>query len=561
MIAIAAVLTGVAILAAWMDGWHASIFGINLSVRAIWRPLAVALALFVAHTLRRRDGTIRAAEVSTNLARVISGALLVAGVLGWLAYLSPYVGGADSYGYVSAAERLRAGTLVQREPLADILPAESVVAATPLAYVPAPHVAHATSPAYPLGLPAQMAVASALFGPRAVFYVQIVMGIVLIATCYALAFRVSRDHTASLAVAAAVAVHPVVFAYAIQAMSDVPATAWYLLAGAMLMFEHRALAPLAGVAGSVALLTRPALAPGVLALALVPAVAGANRITRTIAFTGVVAIGIVVQAWLQSHLYGSPLANGYGASDELFSLRFLWPNLRSYGYWVFAMHGMVWLIASAAGVYLIRDRSMRALAAAAAFAAFVPYSVYRTYDHWETMRFILPVLVVMTILAVVALFRIFMPLRPAVAKATADTRKIAGPWIALGLLALMLAGWVRWLDREQVLMLARAEDRYALAGELIERVTPDDAVVLASLHSGSLRYYAKRQTIDWAKIPSDHFDAVVHALETHGHPVFLMFDGPEERRLFETQHGTVIEQQRWLPAGQRRNIRVYEAPR
>jgi hypothetical protein len=40
-----------------------------------------------------------------------------------------------------------------------------------------------------------------------------------------------------------------------------------------------------------------------------------------------------------------------------------------------------------------------------------------------------------------------------------------------------------------------------------------------------------------------------------------MFDGQEERQLFEARHGTVIERQKWLPAGQRRNIRVFEAPR
>jgi hypothetical protein len=551
MIGIASVLVGVAILAAWMGGWHAYVFGVNLSVRAIWRPLVVAIALFVAHTLRRRDGTIQIAEVSTNLARVVAGALLIAGVLGWQAYLSPYVGGSDSYGYVSAAERLRTGTLVQHEPLADILPAESAIAATPLAYVPTPHVENATSPSYPLGLPAQMAIASALFGPRAVFYVPMVMGIVLVGTCYALAFRITREHTPALAAAAAVAIHPVVFAYAIQAMSDVPATAWYVLAGALLMREHVAFAPLAGVAGCLALLTRPALVPGVFALVLVPAVAGANRAARAGAFAAVVALGIMLQGWLQSQLYGSPFANGYGATEELFSLRFLWPNLRSYGHWIVATHGVVWLVASAAGVYFIRDHATRALLAASAIAALVPYAVYRTYDHWETMRFVLPALVMMTIFAIAALFHVFGRL----------ARNIAGPWLALGVLVFMLANWVQWLDREQVLSLARAEDRYALAGELINRVTPADAVIVASLHSGSLRYYAKRQTLDWAKIPPDQFDAAVRALEIHGHRVFVMFDGQEERQLFETQHGTVLDRQGWLPAGQRRNIRVFEAPR
>jgi hypothetical protein len=565
MIAIASILVGVVLLATWMGGWHATIFGISLSVRSVWRPLLVAVALLVAYTLRRRpstrreipgslgagDGASQISEISNNLARVVAGALLVAGMLAWTAYLSPYVGGSDSYGYVSASERLRAGTLVQREPLADVLPPDIAISATPLAYVPAPHVSNATSPSYPLGLPAQMALASVTFGPRAVFFVSIVMGVVLVATCYALAFRVTRDHTTSLAACAAIAVHPVVFAYAIQPMSDVPATAWYLLAGALLMREHVAFAPLAGFAGCAALLTRPALAPGVLALALVPAVAGGHRLARAAAFLAVVAIGAAFQAWVQSQLYGSPFANGYGSTAELFSLRFLSPNVRSYTYWIVVTHGIVWMLGAAFGIYITRDRSLRALLGASAIAAVVPYVVYRTYDHWETMRFILPFLVVMTMLAVVGIFRMLEPL----------ARYRVHTWVALALVVYMLSTWARLLDREGVLALARQEDRYALAGDLIARVTPDDAVVLASLHSGSLRYYANRQTIDWAKLHPDQFDTAVDALRMNGYRVFLMFDGQEERLLFEKQHGTVIDRERWLPAGQRRNIRVFEAPR
>lgn len=551
MIAIASILVGVVMLATWMGGWHATLFGINLSVRSVWRPLLVAIALFVAYTLRRRGGAIQIAEISNSLARVVAGALLVAGMLGWTAHLSPYVGGSDSYGYVSASERLRAGALVQHEPLADVLPAEIGRAATPLAYVATPHVPKATSPSYPLGLPAQMAIASALVGPRAVFYVSIAMGIVLVAVCYFLAFQVSRDRTTSLAASAAVALHPVVFAYAIQPMSDVPATAWYLLAGALLMRERLAFAPLAGFAGCAALLTRPALAPGVLALSLVAVFSTTQRTARAAAFLAVVALGIVAQAAIQAHLYGNPLANGYGPPEELFSFRFLWPNLRSYAFWIVATHGVIWLLAATFGIYGTQDRSLRALVAASALAALVPYAIYRTYDHWETMRFILPFLVIATTLAVVTIFDTLVPLK----------HYKVDVWIALAVLVFMLSTWVRLLDREAVLTLARQEDRYALAGELIARVTPDDAVVLASLHSGSLRYYAKRQTVDWAKLGPEQFDSAVDALRMNGYRVFLMFDGQEERELFEKQHGTVIERERWLPAGQRRNIRVFEAPR
>jgi hypothetical protein len=550
MTGLAAALVGVAMLAAWSGGWRIEVFGIDVSVRAVWRPLAVAVALLTAHALRRRGGSFTASELSTNAARVIAGGLLVAGILGWITYLSPYAGGSDSYGYVSAAQRIRSGSLVQHEPLADVLPSELAVAATTLGYVQAARVADSSVPAFPLGLPAQMAIASAVFGERAVFYVPLVMGVVLVAASYWIALRMTRDQTTALAAAAAVSVHPVVFAYAIQAMSDVPATAWFLLAGALLMAERASFAALAGVSASAALITRPALVPGVLALSLIPAFCGEQRRARLAVYAGLVAAGIGIQGWTQSYLYGSPLANGYGPAEELFSTRFAWPNIRSYVYWVVMMHGVIWIVALGRGLFAVRDRPTRALLLASLAGALVPYVVYRTYDHWETLRFVLPLLVVLTVVAVAGAFQMAGRWAP----------PQVAMWLGVGLTLAMAAMWARWLEHERVFGLARVEERYARAGELVARATPQNAVVLSSLHSGSLRYYSKRQTVDWARIPPDALDRTVAALESHGHRVYLMFDGQQEQHLFEARHGNVVDRGHWLPAGQRRDLRLYEAP-
>jgi 4-amino-4-deoxy-L-arabinose transferase-like glycosyltransferase len=396
-----------------------------------------------------------------------------------------------------------------------------------------------------------MAAAAAICGARAVFYVPFAMGIVLVAVSCWIAFRITRDRTAALAAGAAVSMHPVVFAYAIQAMSDVPAAAWYLLAGALLMSNRLPLAAFAGISASAALLTRPALVPGVLALSVIPIFCGKGRLARLAVFGGLVAAGIGVQSWAQWYLYGSPLANGYGTFDELFSARFIWPNVRSYAYWALLMHGVIWVVALTRGLFVVHDRPTRALLLASLAAAIVPYAVYRTYDHWETLRFVLPLLVMLTIVAVVGVFHIAGRYAP----------PHVATWLGVALTIAMAAMWARWLEHEQVLGLARVEERYARAGELVARATPENAVVLSSLHSGSLRYYAQRQTVDWARIPPDALDATVAALASHGHPVYLMFDGQQEQQLFEARHGNVINRQRWLPAGQRRDLRLYEAPR
>lgn len=563
--AAAAIALGIAALAAWAGGWHAEVWGATISVRAVWRPLVIAAVLAVARWLLIRDRVGRLAQFSDASARVVAGSVLAAGLLAWTTYLSPYLGGADSYGYVSAAERLREGALIRPEPLAAMLPyPEAVFAATPLGYVPAARVAGASVPAYPLGLPALMAVAATIGGPRAPFYVPLLMGLVLVGVCHWIAFRWTGDRVIALAASAAVAFHPVVFAYAIQAMSDVPATALYLLAAACLMHERGSMAFLGGMAGGLAMITRPALLPGVAALALVPLMTGVNRRRRIAVFALVLGVSVVVQLWLQWYLYGHPLGNGYGGTTDLFALSFLPANARSYGYWAIVMHGPIWILGLLLGVLRLRERSARAVLAAAVVGALLPHAFYRPYDHWETLRFILPLLVVGTIDAVIGLFTATLasPKLAAELHASEGGRRSVGPrtrnWIGLTLVIVMIAFWVRWLDRAHVLQLARAEERFRQAGDLVERATPDQAVVLASLHSGSLRYYAHRQTLDWARIPDGQFDATVAALSARGRPVFVMLDGDEERVQFEARHAHALE--RWLPAGQRRDIRLYESP-
>ena len=402
---VAAVALGVAALAVWLGGWHTEFLGVSLSVRAVSRPLFLVAALLALRWFLtpRVDRRRHFADAG---ARVFTGAIVTAGVLAWTTFVSPHLGGADSYGYVSASERLRAGTLIQPEPLASVLPyPDAIFPATPLGYVPAARQPGASVPAYPLGLPALMALATEIAGPRAPFYVALVMGLVLMATCYGMVYRWTREPVIALAASGALAFHPVVFAYAIQAMSDVPATALFLLAAACLMSERPGLAFLGGLAGALAFITRPALFPGTAALALIAIISGRNSTRRVTGFAAALAIGVVVQLSLQWYLYGHPLGNGYGGASDLFSFGHLPTNVRSYAYWSVAMHGSFWLVAFVLGLWLHRDASAYALLAAASVAAVIPYAIYRPYDHWETLRFILPLLVVSTLVAIVGLFK------------------------------------------------------------------------------------------------------------------------------------------------------------
>lgn len=161
-----AVAAGIAALAAWTDGFRGELFGVTVGVRDPVRPLALGVVLLAVRWFIARRRESPSTVLAVAVPRVMAGAVLVAGVVGWIHYLSPYVGGADSYGYVSAAERIRSGALVQGEPLADLIPDPDAV--IPLGYVPMAGRSGASAPAYPLGLPALMALAS-LVGERTPF--------------------------------------------------------------------------------------------------------------------------------------------------------------------------------------------------------------------------------------------------------------------------------------------------------------------------------------------------------------------------------------------------------
>jgi hypothetical protein len=265
-----AVAAGVAALAAWTDGLRGEWFGVTVGVRDPLRPLALAVVLLAARWFIARRRESPSTVLAVAVPRVMAGAVLVAGVLAWIHYLSPYLGGPDSYGYVSAGERIRSGALVQREALAHLIPDPD--AAIPLGYVGVAGTPGLSVPAYPLGLPALMALAS-LVGERGPFFVPLFSAAVLVAVCFWLVQRWTHDTTVAIAAAAAVAVHPVLFAFAIQPMSDVTAAMWFVVAAALLLDSRTLFAAAGGAAAAMSMLTRPAQLPACAALILLPFVA------------------------------------------------------------------------------------------------------------------------------------------------------------------------------------------------------------------------------------------------------------------------------------------------
>lgn len=433
-------------------------------------------------------------------------------------------GGLDSYGYVSAASLLASGRLTEPQKLTALLPFEDApAAAAPLGYVPAPEGHYASVPRFPLGLPLVMAVFRG-FGPVGPFLVPLLMAFATIV----LAGVMGRDPAvpaSALFTAVLVAVDPLMVHYGMQPMSDVPAAFW-LLAALWLRLERPRWAIAAGVCAGMAMLTRPALLPAVFVLGV--ATFDRRRYSHTAGFTATVGGFIFIQLVLNHVLYGNMFTSGYGPASHLFELSAarLASNVANFGKWLTYSHTVVvWLLWPAALVVLRRRKWAWQVSAVAAAAA-APYLFYLVFDDWESSRFLLPTIVLVLILSARAL---------SVALSHLPHRS----HLVLFFLAFACAtASHRFLQREGVYRFGSVEEKYALVGEWFKTHTSDRAVVLAGLHSGSIKLYGQRETIRWDQIPSTKLQATLRALQAAGYELYLALDNPSEPALFAARFAT-----------------------
>ncbi len=462
-----------------------------------WRLLAGAAILLA---IRWRLGIESAPAFVARMALLTA---ICGSVATWFRFLLTTIGGADSYGYVSASELIAQGRVIADAPIASWLSVPNALAvASPLGWTPSPDGA-GISPAYTLGTPALMALFALLGGPNAVFFVAPVAGLITLLLVYRLAGLWYDRETALFATALA-AWNPLLITYAKQPMSDGPAAMWMTLALLLALRTSAVTAFAAGLAAGAAVITRPAL---LIAAALVPLIArrGDASWRRAATCGAALAIGVIAQAAIQQHLFGSPFATGYGATSVLFSVENVVTNAGIFAKHLWTIGGPLWILGLALGVIAARPepRSTPLLILA---AVALPYLLYLPFDHWETLRYLLPGLVPVTVLVADGLMHL----------ARWPRHRIATAAITCALLAATM-GWSEYLlRRSSVWEVSALEARYPLAGEWVNVNTPPDSVVLANQHSGSLRWYGKRQTLRWDFIAPGDLVTVVGDLESHG---------------------------------------------
>lgn len=517
-----------------LAGIDVRIGGVALRSHSAGRVLVASLVLLA---VRWRMGL---PLLNTWLVRFGSLVAITGSIATWFRFLLSTIGGADSYGYVSASRLIASGHLVQASPIADWLSAANRLAvASPLGWAPAPD-ASGIVPTYPIGVSSVMALFSLIGGSDAVFLVSPVLGLLTLALVYQLARDWHNSETALFATAL-VAWNPVFIAYAKQPMSDITATFLMMLSLVLALRRSNATALGAGLAAGAAVITRPVL---LVAAAIIPAASyrGDHSPRRVVLAAAGLAVGVVSQLAIQNFLFGSPFSTGYGAAAGLFSIAHLGANLKIFFGYGWLVAGPVWLPGLIIGLFAARPEG-RNWPLAIAGAVLLPYLFYLPFDHWETLRFVLPGLVPLTIVAADGLVRIARYPRNATAAA-------AMLCVFIGIVILPAE---RLLRASSAWEISSMEARYPLAGEWVNINTPANSVVMANQHSGSLRWYGKRQTIRWDFVDPAHLTTTVRELQSHGATVYVALEG-DEVAMFDQKFKAVIDQLRVDHVGSIRNV-------
>jgi hypothetical protein len=368
--------------------------------------------------------------------------------------------------------------------------------------------------------------------------------------CLVLAWRLGTawyGPAAGALAAALVAWEPLVVTYAKQPMSDMPATMWILLA--VWWLQPATAHPfLAGLATGAAFMTRPGGIGAIAVVVLLAALRREGRWPRFMAFAAGAVPLAVAQALLQWHLYGSPFASGYGRVAALYAGGSLWANLGIYADGLWRPRSWIWF-AGVAAAWLAPSKSPAALATGMLAASAVPYLLYFEFDHWETLRFVLPSIVLLTIVAAGGL-----------ATAAARFGRPAVPVVLL--LAAVVSTWhgERFLRAQEVPRLRDADTRYTRVAARLARTTPENAVVLAMQHSGSIRHYANRLTLRFDVIRPEDLEATLDALAARGRPAYVALEGIEQQQ-FERRFAEPLTRVRRLPVGQDANVQIWQLDR
>jgi hypothetical protein len=559
----AALLVYSAILAL-TGGIDLTVGGLRIRSRSWQRPAAVGLAcvLVIGVADRRRAWTVirhLAGATASAMDRiwprvspriVVLIAALAALVVG-LAFGTDVAGGADSSGYLNQAKLFAAGRIVDDARMRVLPPwPDPLFKVAPLGYRPAFDRQH-LSPIYPPGYPLLMAPLFFL-GERAVHAVVPICGALALWWTFALGWRLGEPGAGASA-ALLVAASPTFLFQVAQPMSDVPATAAWMLALYLATSPTVRGACGAGLSAGVAMLIRPNLMPLALLVwtATMLADRSALRWRRGLAAALATVPAAVLLGIIQSVRYGSWSSSGYGSMRDLFAWSHIGPNLDRYPRWMFESHTPLVALFLLAPWWIIRskDESRWRFLVLWAFAvavvlAYLPYVYFQRFE-WTYIRFLLPALPIMWLLTTVPFARRLRRARPATAML------LAIPALACLMAFSLTVAWNR-----DAFGLRKVEQKYALAGEFARRELPANAILISMQHSGSLWFYTRRPILRWDNIDPGRFGEALAWSSARGYAPCIVADRAEMEQMRERFGAAVFARAR--PVARFGDATVYE---
>ncbi len=505
-----------------------------------------------------------------RLAPIVAAAAAAAVVLFALQSGAFAVGGSDAYGYVSQAELWTRGRLIVEQPFArDLQWPNAAGTLSPLGYRPHHHPSRSTDlvPIYAPGLPMVMAVFQLVGGRPAVFLVVPLLGGLAVWATYVMGRRLAGSPLVGMSAAVLLAVSPSFLLEVTAPTSDAPLTAWWACVFALLLVPGRRAAVCAGLAASLAILTRPNIAPVWVAVAgfLIPyglRLRHSEARRRLLLFAASAAPGAILLAIINAYLYGSPLGSGYGPLSSLFKLDHFPGNVAAYPRWLVETHTPFIILAFAAPVLLRQRRAetgggpahlVAAMWLSFAVIIFACYVFFEPLRGWGYLRYVLPGLPGLLVLSTITL-------REAVAPA-ARVARILPPLASLVVVAVVAIYCVNYAADSGLATAWRREQRFVEAGEYIKAKLPERAALLSMEHSGSARYYSGRLTVRYDLIPPTQLDSVIGELRRLQYHPYFLFDDWEEPLFTKRFAGhSALAALDWWPVAllHHKHVRIYD---
>jgi len=428
-------------------------------------------------------------------------------------FLDPYAAGADASGYLNSAKLLVHGHLTFPPRLIPGVPLSPTLLA-PLGF----GASHGRIvPGYPVGLPLLLAAFGRVLSLDRAIPVVVIANLLLgVFFTRRLAEICGLSRGWAWIAAAAVALCPLYVFMGLQPMSDGPSLVWVTAAlyFALASRTRPRLALAAGGAAALAVLLRPANVICLLPVALALGLSG-----RRLAWCAAGGLpGALFAAWYNRHLYGSPLATGYGDVSSSFTAGWVPITLRHYARWLTALlTPLVWLALLGPAMSVLTRPARRALTAAVlGYLGF--YALYCfTHETWWYLRFVLPCFPCLTVLALAALQWLLR-------RAGLGPERPGGRHIVAGAaLVGLLVGNVVWqYARLPVLYSGRGNEVYRRSARWVDEHVPAGAVLLAYQTSGALAFYTRHALVRSEVINTSDVASAVRRLGQLHRPVYAV---------------------------------------